>query len=74
MRQRAWQDFAEARRLDVTGFPSLLLDEAGWFHLLAAGFRRAGQLSEALAAVGHPATPAPAPAADVDRSGPPPAR
>ncbi len=74
MRHRAWQDFAEARRLDVTGFPSLLLDESGWFHLLAAGFRRAGQLSEALAAVGHPATPAPAPAAGVDRSGPPPAR
>ncbi len=70
MRQRAWQDFAEARRLDVTGFPSLLLDESGWFHLIAAGFRRADQLSEALAAVGHPADPNPA---SVGSDGPEPA-
>ena len=27
MKEKAWQDFAEARRLGVTGFPALLLDE-----------------------------------------------
>jgi putative protein-disulfide isomerase len=27
MKEKTWQDFAEARRLGVTGFPALLLDE-----------------------------------------------
>lgn len=37
-RTRAWQDFAEARSLGVTGFPTVLLEVAGSIQVLARGY------------------------------------
>jgi putative protein-disulfide isomerase len=38
MKEKTWQDFAEARRLGVTGFPALLLDEGDRMVSAGAGY------------------------------------
>ncbi len=50
----AWEDFASARRLGVTGFPTLLLHHTGRLSLLAAGYRPAAEIESFLAAKGIP--------------------
>lgn len=41
-------DFLQAKRWDITGFPTLLLARGDKLHLLAAGFMRVAQLRERL--------------------------
>lgn len=48
MKQRAWRDFAEARSLQVTGFPTLLLRDGPQWGVVTRGFAPADQLLPAL--------------------------
>lgn len=50
MKAKAWQDFAEARRLGVTGFPALLLDEGDRIVAASPGYVPAETLIPAIRA------------------------
>ncbi len=49
MRERAWADFAEARRLGVNGFPTVLLAEGEQTYIVTRGWTPAEPLVEGLA-------------------------
>jgi len=51
MRRAAWNDFDEARRLGVSGFPTTLLRVGDRYRMLAAGYRPYDQVDELLHAV-----------------------
>ena len=44
-RAAAWRDFAVARRLGASGFPTLFLRDGARHHLVARGYRPAGAIS-----------------------------
>ncbi len=48
VRQSAWDDFAEARRLGATGFPTTLLRIGDRWRMLAAGFQPYEQVDQIL--------------------------
>jgi len=48
MKEKTWQDFAEARRLGVTGFPSLLLNEGDRMVAASPGYVSAETLIPAI--------------------------
>jgi len=48
MKEKTWRDFAEARRLGVTGFPSLLLDEGDRIVAASPGYVPAETLIPAI--------------------------
>ena len=48
VRSAAWDDFAEARRLGATGFPTTLLDVDGRYRMLAAGYRPYAEVDQIL--------------------------
>ncbi len=50
MKKRAWQDFAFARRLGITGFPTLLLREGDTHHVVTHGWQPFERLEPALTA------------------------
>ncbi len=50
MKKRAWQDFAFARRLGITGFPTLLLREGDTHHVVTHGWQPFARLEPALTA------------------------
>ncbi len=50
MKKRAWQDFAFARRLGITGFPTLLLREDDTHHVVTHGWQPFERLEPALTA------------------------
>ncbi len=47
-RTLAWDDFAEARRLGATGFPTTLLEIDGRLRMLGAGYRSYREIDEIL--------------------------
>ncbi len=51
MREAAWADFAEARRLGVTGFPTTLIEIGDRYRMLAAGYQPYERVDELLHAV-----------------------
>jgi len=48
MKEKTWADFAEARRLGVTGFPTLLLDEGDRLVAASPGYVPAESLIPAI--------------------------
>lgn len=48
LKKETWQDFAQARRWGITGFPTLLIDREGHLGLVSAGYRPAEDLVAAL--------------------------
>lgn len=51
MRRAAWADFAAARRLGVTGFPTTLVRLDGRYRMIAAGYQPYEQVDQILHAV-----------------------
>lgn len=51
-RAAAWRDFAVARRLGASGFPTLFLRDGSRHHLVARGYRPADAISPLIAALG----------------------
>jgi putative protein-disulfide isomerase len=51
MRQAAWADFAEARRLGVTGFPTTFIRLGDRYRMIAAGYQPYEQVDQILHAV-----------------------
>jgi putative protein-disulfide isomerase len=56
MKEATRQDFALTQRLGVTGFPTLLMEDADKFHVISLGFASIDALSARIAAVSVQAT------------------